>query len=332
MTTERKVLSATDVIAMAAALRKKKEEKASSREDGPNATFFPEGESTIRVFADPLGHLYREINTHGYFFYGHQDPNDINPDDIPEHFNKTVFEKKLEELNEYQVWKFGGKYNFLIWCQVIDTKVPDENWKPGQIYVAVCPWKVAYAIQEWIISMGEDAPEVLARTFDPGQAAPGIKLTYTRGSQGSCVITNLFKENPAVALDKTYKPLAEAYIRDGWHDDKMKELQKRIDTQLEETRNVRKAKGLPLFGTPEWDDKVAADQKKEEQKKSEEESKSESDQTSSTSTEQTKEPETKAAENATESTASETAAAAEQTTEEPKPSNVDDKFARFRRN
>lgn len=247
-------LSVKDIANLAKGMRDRKDKSGNGK--FPAATFLPEGEHTVRIFTDPVGNLYRELRSNGYFSYGIQSPADC--ENLPENFDYAELDDVLEELNEYQVWKLGTKFNFMFYVHVISTNASSDNWKAGQTYVAIGNGKVASAFTDFIVALGEDSPDTLQTMLDKDVAASPVKITLVRGNQGSCTFTPLFSKAPAVAVDESYQPLTQAYIREGYDRDKYINLLKMARKLLEETRAARKAKGLPLVGEEGYDEYAAA--------------------------------------------------------------------------
>ena len=246
--TEQTQVKKLDVAGIKALAGKMKERKEKSGGTGnfPNATFLPEGSHQGRIITDPVGNLYREVRTHGYFSYGIQTPSDC--EDLPENFNYAELDDMLEELNEYNHWKYGLKYNILFYFFLQKTDTPSDNWKPNTLYAVIGNGKVANALTDFITALAEDSPEVLEGMLDKDVKGSPVKITVVRGNQGSVTFTPLFSKADPVVTDQTYQPLAQAYIREGFDKDKYVGLVKRVRKDLDEIRSQRKAKGLPLVG------------------------------------------------------------------------------------
>ncbi|AXY86091.1 hypothetical protein [Escherichia phage vB_EcoM_IME392] len=266
--TEQTQVKKLDVAGIKALAGKMKERKEKSGGTGnfPNATFLPEGSHQGRIITDPVGNLYREVRTHGYFSYGIQTPSDC--EDLPENFNYAELDDMLEELNEYNHWKYGLKYNILFYFFLQKTDTPSDNWKPNTLYAVIGNGKVANALTDFITALAEDSPEVLEGMLDKDVKGSPVKITVVRGNQGSVTFTPLFSKADPVVVDQTYQPLSQAYIREGFDKDKYVGLVKRVRKDLDEIRSQRKAKGLPLVGEDGFEELKAEEEAKAEEAKS----------------------------------------------------------------
>lgn len=309
-------LSAEMIANLAKGMRDRKEKSGGGKY--PAATFLPEGEHTVRIFTDPVGNLYRELRSNGYFSYGIQSPADCG--NLPENFDYAELDDVLEELSEYQVWKLGTKFNFMFYVHVISTNAASDNWKAGNTYVAIGNGKVASAFTDFIVALGEDSPDTLVSMLDKDVAASPVKITLVRGNQGSCTFTPLFSKAPAVPVDESYQPLSQAYIRDGYDRDKYINLLKMARKLLDETRATRKAKGLPLVSDANYAEYAAAQEAADQESKQEEksESKEETKPESSANTDQMVEDKQESKPEDKQETATGTG-------------DVEDRFARFRK-
>lgn len=262
-----KKLDVAGIRALAGKMKDRKD-KAGAGGKFPIATFLPEGSHQGRIITDPMGNLYREIRTHGYFAYGIQVPADC--EDLPENFDYSKLDDMLEELNEYNHWKYGLKYNILFYFFLQKTDSVSDNWKPNNLYAVIGNGKVANSLTDFITALAEDSPEVLEGMLDKDIKGSPVKIAVVRGNQGSVTFTPLFSKADPVVTDDTYQPLSQAYIRDGYDHDKYIGLVKRVQKDLEEIRKQRKASGLPLYGEDGFDELKAKEAEEEEAKNKDE--------------------------------------------------------------
>lgn len=263
---QKKKLSAMDILAMAKGI---KEKKAKSGAKFVEATFIPDGTHKVRIFTDPNGELYRTVVTNGYFGKGIQAPSTC--EDLPENFNGDEFERLKEELRDYGVYKYGDKYNFLIYMQVLETDKPDDTWKPGAVLVAVCKRRVETGITDMIVNLAEESADVLENMINPMVKGNPITITQVSGMNGSFSCTPSFRAaDPVPLTPDNYQPLSHAYIRDGWNAEKFNNLVKAMKEARDEAIEWRRQRGLPCWGDKDWDEyqaeqEAAAEQEAESQ-------------------------------------------------------------------
>lgn len=329
-----------DINKLKAIAGKIKEEKDAQKGTGewPQTVFLPEGVHKGRFIYDPNQDLFEKYAHYGFFASGFRAPEDLPDDVLPEGFDKEnhPLREITEELAERLHFKFGRKFSFITYFQLVSTDSPSDDWKPGTLYCIVANNKFANAFTHMITSLAEDSPEQLLNSLSPDKKGPLMEIVFERGAQGKASISPTFvmaepvlartenEEDAAYAerLGKLgYKPLAVSFIKPGFDKEKYENLLKRAKEALDEKLGNKPAESSGDQAKEGAAADSAGDKPKDEANAAQQADKDKpSEAQQQTETKQSKDTEKPAAE--TKQPAS----------EPPPPAASDDPFAKFRKN
>lgn len=237
--------------------------------DWPLTVFLPNGLHRGRLVVDPLGELFCQYMSYGYFNKGIRDPDSLPAEKLSEGFKNELAELVEKEFKPRGLWKFNRKPVFLVWFYLTQTDSPSEDWEVGKLYCIIGNNRLRDAVTSFLSSMAEEAPDDIMSILDPNETGLQVNIENQGGAQGKCSIAVTYPTKKIPPLDLTqhvYVPLQEAYIKPGFNQEKYNALVAKYKEEVTKLKPIseyqteedkEEAKESPKETTPEVPEPVS---------------------------------------------------------------------------